>query len=37
MKQKNLKQPNFSLEWINLTQMIIIPTSVAKNPSEEME
>ena len=25
------------LEWVNLTQMIIISTTVGKNPSEEME
>ena len=25
------------LEWVNLTQMTIIPTTVGKNPSEEME
>ena len=25
------------LEWVNLTQMTIISTTVARNPSEEME
>ena len=25
------------LEWTNLTQMAIIPTTVGKNPLEEME
>ena len=25
------------LEWVNLTQMTIISTTVAKNPLEEME
>ena len=25
------------LEWVNLTQMTIISTTVGKNPSEEME
>ena len=26
-----------SLEWVNLTQMTIISTTVGRNPSEEME
>ena len=25
------------LEWMNLTQMTIIPTTTGRNPSEEME
>ena len=25
------------LEWVNLTQMTIIPTTSGRNPSEEME
>ena len=25
------------LEWVNLTQMTIIPTTAGRNPSEEME
>ena len=25
------------MEWVNLTQMTIISTTVGKNPSEEME
>jgi len=25
------------LEWVNLTQMTIIPTTVGKNPLEEMK
>ena len=25
------------LEWVNLTQMIIISTTAGRNPSEEME
>ena len=25
------------LEWVNLTQMTIIPTNMGKNPLEEME
>ena len=25
------------LEWVNLTQMTIIPTTVGRNPLEEME
>ena len=25
------------LEWVNLTQMTILPTTVGKNPLEEME
>ena len=25
------------LEWVNLTQMAIIPTTVGRNPLEEME
>ena len=27
----------WTLEWVNLTQMTIISTTVGRNPSEEME
>ena len=31
-----ISKPN-GLEWVNLTQMTIISTTVGRNPSEEME
>jgi len=31
------KHFSLGLEWVNLTQMTIIPTTVGRNPLEEME
>ena len=32
-----IQQTKNELEWVNLTQMTIISTTVCKNPLEEME
>ena len=37
MKISNHRVKLNALEWVNLTQMTIISTTVGKNPLEEME
>ena len=32
-----ISELKLGLEWVNLIQMTIIPTTVGRNPSEEME
>ena len=37
VKQEMARVNVDGLEWVNLTQMTIISTTVGRNPSEEME
>ena len=37
IKQEMARVNVDGLEWVNLTQMTIISTTVGRNPSEEME